>query len=93
MTILQKVTKFPYGPLLVVTLISIRVTVCGCCLINQGWFSKSELYYGAYTNEKIGDEDNPQYNMPLAYLLVGGGYLLLCLIMLVYRYSMWYMKT
>lgn len=53
-------------------------------LTGEGWFSKSELYYGAYTNEKIGDEDNPQYNMPLAYLLVGGGYLLLCLIMLVY---------
>lgn len=43
------------------------------------------MYYGSYTSEKIDNIDGVEYNMPLAYLCVGGGYLLLCLIMLVYR--------
>ena len=50
----------------------------------QGWFAATELYYGAYTNQSI-TKDDFEYIMPLGYLCVGGGYLLLCLIMLVYR--------
>ncbi|KAJ7340302.1 Transmembrane channel-like protein 5 [Desmophyllum pertusum] len=53
-------------------------------LTGEGWFTTTELYYGSYTSEKIDNIDGLKYNMPLAYLLVGGGYLLLCLIMLVY---------
>ncbi|XP_078346103.1 transmembrane channel-like protein 7 isoform X1 [Oculina patagonica] len=53
-------------------------------LTGEGWFTTTELYYGSYTNEKIDNIDGLEYNMPLAYLCVGGGYLLLCLVMLVY---------
>lgn len=52
-------------------------------LTGEGWFVQTELYYRAYTSDRIGNDDL-NYNMPLAYLLVGGGYLLLCLVMLVY---------
>ncbi|KAK2572049.1 Transmembrane channel-like protein 5 [Acropora cervicornis] len=52
-------------------------------LTGEGWFAPTELYYGVYTNEIIGSGDW-KYNMPLAYLLVGGGYILLCLISLVF---------
>ena len=51
----------------------------------KGWLATTELYYGAYTNETIEKMNGFEYNLPLAYLCVGGGYLLLCLIMLVYR--------
>lgn len=54
-------------------------------LVFKGWFAATELYYGAYTNETFEKIDGFEYNLPLAYLCVGGGYLLLCLIMLVYR--------
>ncbi|XP_020611290.1 transmembrane channel-like protein 7 [Orbicella faveolata] len=53
-------------------------------LTGEGWFNTTELYYGAYTNETVEKIDDFKYNLPLAYLCVGGGYLLLCLIMLVY---------
>ena len=60
-----------------------------CSLVFKGWFATTELYYGAYTNETIEKINGFEYNLPLAYLCVGGGYLLLCLIMLVYRYYCW----
>lgn len=53
-------------------------------LTGEGWFTATELYYGAYTNETVEKMNGFKYNLPLAYLCVGGGYLLLCLIMLVY---------
>ncbi|XP_058964303.2 transmembrane channel-like protein 7 isoform X1 [Pocillopora verrucosa] len=53
-------------------------------LTGEGWFAATELYYGAYTNQRITEVDDFEYNMPMAYLCVGGGYLLLCLVMLVY---------
>ena len=56
-----------------------------CSLVFKGWFATTELYYGAYTSETIEKIDDFKYNLPLAYLCVGGGYLLLCLVMLVYR--------
>lgn len=52
-------------------------------LTGEGWFAATELYYGAYTNQSI-TKDDFEYIMPLGYLCVVGGYLLLCLIMLVY---------
>ena len=57
------------------------------CLFFQGWFTKTELYYGTYTNQSIPVSSvTAPYSMPLAYLCVGGAYLLLCLLILVYRF-------
>lgn len=47
-------------------------------LTGEGWLTHSELYYGQYTNEKI----DGVYEMKYAYLLVGGGYVLICIIAL-----------
>ncbi|XP_078609735.1 transmembrane channel-like protein 5 isoform X2 [Branchiostoma floridae x Branchiostoma japonicum] len=56
-------------------------------LTGAGWFENTELYYGYYTNTTIVKNPPLQYNMQLAYLCAGGGYFLLCLIILVHRMS------
>ncbi|XP_066934715.1 transmembrane channel-like protein 5 isoform X4 [Clytia hemisphaerica] len=48
-------------------------------LTGEGYFNHTELYYGTYTDKAI----NGRYNMRYAYLLVGGGYFLICIIVLV----------
>jgi hypothetical protein len=48
----------------------------------QGYFNHTELYYGVYTNEKVND----RYNMKYAYLLVGGGYAMICIMVLAKRF-------
>ncbi|XP_019614772.1 PREDICTED: transmembrane channel-like protein 5 [Branchiostoma belcheri] len=56
-------------------------------LTGAGWFENTELYYGYYTNTTIKQNPGLMYNMQLAYLCAGGGYFLLCLIILVHRMS------
>ncbi|KAK3715207.1 hypothetical protein QZH41_020469 [Actinostola sp. cb2023] len=53
-------------------------------LTGDGYFTSTELHYGGYTNKSIPMGNGVVYKMPLAYLCVGGGYLLLCLAILVY---------
>ena len=53
----------------------------------QGWFRDTEMYYGAYSNATIEVISTMHYNIPFAYLCVAGGYILICLIILVRRYS------
>ena len=43
------------------------------------------MYYGTYANKTIELIPNMYYNIPFAYLCVAGGYILLCLIILVRR--------
>eukprot|EP00112_Aurelia_sp_Birch-Aquarium-sp1_P008689 Seg1963.3 transcript_id=Seg1963.3/GoldUCD/mRNA.D3Y31 product="Telomerase protein component 1" protein_id=Seg1963.3/GoldUCD/D3Y31 len=51
-------------------------------LTGEGWFENTEMYLGYYSNNTIKLSNTP-YNLPLAYLSVGGGYILLCVIILV----------
>ena len=44
------------------------------------------MYIGYYSNNTIKLSKNVPYNLPLAYLAVGGGYVLLCVIILVRRF-------
>lgn len=44
------------------------------------------MYYGVYADKAIPMGSGLVYKMPLAYLCVGGGYLLLCLAIMVFRY-------
>ncbi|XP_048576014.1 transmembrane channel-like protein 7 isoform X2 [Nematostella vectensis] len=53
-------------------------------ITGDGYFTNSEAYYGWYTNHTIGMGSGLVYKMPLAYLCVGGAYLLLCLAILIY---------
>ncbi|XP_065065649.1 transmembrane channel-like protein 7 isoform X2 [Rhopilema esculentum] len=52
-------------------------------LSGEGWFANTEMYYGVYHNATISLVSGTYYNLPLAYLCVAGGYILLCLIILV----------
>jgi len=59
-------------------------------LSGEGWFKNSEMYYGTYANKTIELIPNMHYNIPFAYLCVAGGYILLCLIILVRSMGMSY---
>ena len=51
----------------------------------QGWFSRTELYYGYYTYQVIQINSSKGYRMQLAYIFTCGGYYLLTLVILGHR--------
>ncbi|KAL8607362.1 hypothetical protein ACOMHN_039512 [Nucella lapillus] len=51
-------------------------------LTGAGWFTRTELYYGYYTNQTIEISGGKQYKMQVAYLFTCGGYYLLTLLIL-----------
>eukprot|EP00794_Sanderia_malayensis_P008779 gene8779-9717_t len=61
-------------------------------LTGEGWFRNTEMYYGTYHNETIRVSNTP-YNLPFAYLFVGAGYILICVIVLVRSMAMSYREN
>lgn len=52
----------------------------------QGYFQKTVLYYGFYTNATISKiENGPSYNMQLAYIFTVGIYFVICFLILLFR--------
>lgn len=41
------------------------------------------MFYAGYPDTELRSEQDVEYNLPLAYLLVGGGYFFLCLILMI----------
>ncbi|XP_065065650.1 transmembrane channel-like protein 7 [Rhopilema esculentum] len=65
-------------------------------LTGEGWFLPTEMYYGTYgdyKNDTVILSYNTPYNLPLAYLAVAGGYILLCVIILVRSMAVSYNKN
>ncbi|NWV47033.1 TMC5 protein, partial [Daphoenositta chrysoptera] len=54
-------------------------------LTGAGYFQKTVLYYGFYTNATIMKVENgPSYNMQLAYIFTVGMYFVICLLILLF---------
>ncbi|XP_033733790.1 transmembrane channel-like protein 5 [Pecten maximus] len=62
-------------------------------LTGSGYFTDTVLYYGYYTDDKVQVIGETKYNMKYAYLLTGGGYYILCLIILALSISRSYKKN
>ncbi|OWF50434.1 transmembrane channel-like protein 5 [Mizuhopecten yessoensis] len=62
-------------------------------LTGSGYFTNTILYYGYYTNGIVQVVGDTEYNMKYAYLLTGGGYYILCLIILALSISRSYKKN
>ncbi|XP_068885678.1 transmembrane channel-like protein 5 isoform X1 [Aphelocoma coerulescens] len=54
-------------------------------LTGAGYFQKTVLYYGFYTNATISKiENGPSYNMQLAYIFTVGTYFVICFLILLF---------
>lgn len=53
----------------------------------QGWINTTIMFYSNYPSQKIISQDNVHYDLPLAYLLVGGGYFFLSLMLMIRNLS------
>ncbi|XP_060075217.1 transmembrane channel-like protein 5 [Ylistrum balloti] len=62
-------------------------------LTGSGYFTNTVLYYGYYTNDIVQVVGETKYDMKYAYLLTGGGYYILCLIILALSISRSYKKN
>ncbi|XP_069123591.1 transmembrane channel-like protein 7 isoform X2 [Argopecten irradians] len=62
-------------------------------LTGSDYFTDTVLYYGYYTNDKVQVIGLTKYDMKYAYLLTGGGYYILCLIILALSISRSYKKN
>ena len=49
----------------------------------QGWINTTLMFYAGYPDTELRSEQDVEYNLPLAYLLVGGSYFFLSLILMV----------
>lgn len=49
----------------------------------QGWISNTIMFYSSYPSDAIISQEGVRYLLPLAYLLTGGAYLLLCLLAMI----------
>jgi len=65
-------------------------------LTGKGWFLNTEMYYstyGGYKNDTVVLSYQTPYNLTLSYLLVAGGYILICIIVLVRSMAISYKKN
>ena len=49
----------------------------------QGWLSNTVLFYSSYPSHSLISQKGVKYLLPLAYLLTGGAYFLVCLLLMV----------
>lgn len=49
----------------------------------QGWINSTLLFYAGYPDSKLLSDHDVEYDLPLAYLLVGGGYFFVSLLLMV----------
>lgn len=49
----------------------------------QGWINTTFMFYAGYPNTKLLSDDDVEYDLPLAYLLVGGAYFFVSLLLMV----------
>lgn len=56
-------------------------------ITGQGWISNTIMFYSSYPSDAIISQEGVKYNLPLAYLLTGGAYLLLCLVIMIQNAS------
>lgn len=52
-------------------------------ITGQGWINTTLMFYAGYPDTELRSEQDVEYNLPLAYLLVGGSYFFLSLILMV----------
>uniref|UniRef100_A0A8C8RRK5 Transmembrane channel-like protein n=1 Tax=Pelusios castaneus TaxID=367368 RepID=A0A8C8RRK5_9SAUR len=62
-------------------------------LTGAGYFKKTVLYYGFYTNSTIRKTENSSYNMQLAYIFTIGIYFIICFFSLVYSMAKSFYKN
>ncbi|XP_063064143.1 transmembrane channel-like protein 5 [Engraulis encrasicolus] len=62
-------------------------------LTGTGYFSKTVMYYGGYSNNTVGMSPSPTYNLQLAYLFTIAAYMLLCGISLLYSMATSFQKN
>lgn len=66
--------------------ISLDLTCAIFFLHFQGYFDKTVLYYGFYTNDTIRKDPHlAPYNMQLAYIFTIGLYMAVCFLILLFR--------
>eukprot|EP00794_Sanderia_malayensis_P009100 gene9100-10072_t len=53
----------------------------------QGYINTTVMFYSNYASANLKSKDNILYNMPLAYMLVGGSYFIVSLLLLVMNFS------
>lgn len=52
-------------------------------ITGQGWINTTLMFYAGYPNTKLLSDDDVEYDLPLAYLLVGGAYFFVSLLLMV----------
>lgn len=52
-------------------------------ITGQGWINTTFMFYAGYPNTKLLSDDDVEYDLPLAYLLVGGAYFFVSLLLMV----------
>ncbi|NXH47808.1 TMC5 protein, partial [Dicaeum eximium] len=59
-----------------------------------GYFQKTVLYYGFYTNATISEMENgPSYNMQLAYIFTVGIYFVICFLILLFSMAKFFSRN
>eukprot|EP00118_Oscarella_pearsei_P018054 m.182734 g.182734 ORF g.182734 m.182734 type:complete len:866 (+) comp39295_c0_seq49:160-2757(+) len=58
-----------------------------------GWMENTYLFIGHYSNQALVINSNEAYNLPLAYIMIGGLFFLLSLIFLVHRMASTYRRN
>ena len=53
----------------------------------QGWISNTILFYSNYPSDAIISQEGVRYPLPLAYLLTGGAYFFVCLVLMMKNLS------
>lgn len=49
----------------------------------QGWINNTLMFYAGYPDNELISADDVEYDLPLAYLMVGGGYFFVSLLLMV----------
>ncbi|XP_015762502.1 PREDICTED: transmembrane channel-like protein 7 [Acropora digitifera] len=52
-------------------------------ITGQGWINSTLMFYAGYPRSKLLSKDEVEYDLPLAYLLVGAGYFFVSLLLMV----------
>ena len=52
-------------------------------LTGQGWISGTIMFYSSYPSDAIISQEGIKYHLPLAYLITGGAYFVVCLVLII----------